>query len=81
MRKNLREYSRQFDEEDLAEEHSVSAELLATRKRLVDEWNAWRSKVKKEMKKIGKEDEATEEIAEWIEEVIEQTEEIVEDRE
>ncbi|KAJ7293685.1 eukaryotic translation initiation factor eIF2A-domain-containing protein [Mycena rebaudengoi] len=36
VRKNLREYSRAFDEDDAAEESNVSAELIALRKRLVD---------------------------------------------
>ena len=77
-----------FDEEDVAEESNVSAELIAHRKRLVDEWNAWRAKCKKELveekKKRGKEggqkpepEEAKEEIAVWVDEVIEQIEEEV----
>jgi len=81
IRKNLREYSRVFDEEDAAEESNVSAELIALRKRLVDEWNAWRILRKKE---VGEEndqkvqqDENKEEIEVWIEEVIEQIEEVV----
>lgn len=49
IRKNLKEYSRTFDEEDAAEESNVSAELIAQRKRLVDEWNAWRAKCRKEL--------------------------------
>jgi len=83
IRKNLKEYSRAFDEEDAADESNVSAELTALRKRLVDEWNAWRVSRKKE---IGEEraskkksDDVKEEIEVWIDEVIEQTEEVVED--
>ncbi|KAH7107082.1 translation initiation factor eIF-3b [Auriculariales sp. MPI-PUGE-AT-0066] len=76
VRKNLREMSRAFEEEDAAEESNVSAELLAQRKRLIDEWNAWRARVRKEGRSQEKE-EAKEEIEEWIEEVLEQTEEIV----
>ncbi|KAH9939231.1 translation initiation factor eIF-3b [Epithele typhae] len=72
VRRTLKEFSRQFDEEDAAEESNVSAELIAQRKRLVDEWNA-RGK--------GKEheahEEAKEEIEVWIDEVIEQIEEVV----
>ena len=92
IRKNLKEYSRQFDEEDAAEESNISAELIAQRRRLVDEWNAWRRKCKEDLedehKKRGKkaearvkapEEEAKEEIEVWIDEVIEQTEEVVED--
>lgn len=89
VRKNLKEYSRLFDEEDAAEESNVSAELIAQRKRLVDEWNTWRLRAKEEMaeerRKRGKEDpvlekpkeEKKEEIEVWIDEVVEQIEEEV----
>lgn len=80
----MKEYSRTFDEEDAAEESNVSAELIAHRKRLVDEWNAWRARCKRDVADekrkpdhVG-EEEAKEEIEEWIDEVIEQVEEIVE---
>lgn len=91
IRKNLKEYSRQFDEEDAAEESNVSAELIAQRKRLVDEWNAWRAKCRRELgeEKKGKgkekggsqgpETESKEEIAIELDEVIEQTEEVVDE--
>lgn len=88
VRKNLKEYSRTFDEEDAAEESNVSAELIAQRKRLVDEWNAWRAKCRKELdeerRKKGRtagadEGAAKEEILIEIEEIIEQTEEVIED--
>ncbi|KAF9532030.1 eukaryotic translation initiation factor eIF2A-domain-containing protein [Crepidotus variabilis] len=82
IRKNLKEYSRVFDEEDAAEESNVSAELIALRKRLVDEWNAWRSLRKKEIGEDKHEEtqqvENKEEIEVWVEDVIEQTEEIIE---
>ncbi|KAF9499756.1 translation initiation factor eIF-3b [Pleurotus eryngii] len=83
IRKNLREYSRAFDEEDAAEESNVSAELIALRKRLVDEWNAWRLRCKKELleergqKESRHDEEEKEEIEVWVDEVIEQTEEEV----
>jgi translation initiation factor 3 subunit B len=83
VRKNLREYSRAFDEDDAAEESNVSAELIALRKRLVDEWNAWRARSKKEFfedggHKLGSRKdthEEKEEIEVWIDEVIDQVEE------
>lgn len=88
IRRNLKEYSRVFDEEDAAEESNVSAELIAHRKRLVDEWNAWRLRCKEEAaeerRKSGKKsepakekavEEEKEEIELWIDEVIEQIEE------
>lgn len=84
IRKNLKDYSRVFDEEDAAEESNVSAELIAHRKRLVDEWNAWRSLRKKEIgedkPQKAQKDEKKEEIEVWVEELIEQTEEIVEEQ-
>ncbi|KAJ3509414.1 hypothetical protein NLJ89_g5235 [Agrocybe chaxingu] len=80
VRRNLKEYSRAFDEEDAAEESNVSAELIAHRKRLVDEWNAWRLLRRKELGSADRpqsKDESKEEIEVWIDEVIEQTEEVV----
>ncbi len=49
IKKNLRKYSHKFDEEDAAEELADSAEQIAHRKRLIDEWNAWRERSKKEL--------------------------------
>ena len=88
IRKNLREYSKRFDEEDAAEESNVSAELIAHRRRLIDEWNAWRAKRTKDLeaerKKAGlaaapvvKADEERETVEEWVEEIIDETEEVV----
>jgi translation initiation factor 3 subunit B len=84
IRRNLKEYSRAFDEEDAAEESNVSAELTALRRRLVDEWNAWRVLRKKELgedrlERLEGKDESLEEIEVWIDEVIEQTEEVIVD--
>lgn len=92
IRKNLREYSRAFEEADAAEETTVSAELVAQRKRAVDEWNAWRVRVAEEVAEARRargrrgdeserkreEEEDKEEIEVWIDELIEQTEEVVE---
>ncbi|TDL19507.1 translation initiation factor eIF-3b [Rickenella mellea] len=90
IRKNLREYGRQFDEEDAVDETNVSAELLAHRKRLVDEWNTWRRKCKqliaddhrKRAQPVNgnriSEHDVKEEIEVWVEELVEEIEEIVE---
>jgi translation initiation factor 3 subunit B len=83
IRKNLREYSRAFDEEDAIEDAADSADLIAHRKRLVDEWNAWRGRCsgesQDEQKGKGvsdkKGDEDREEIEVWIDEVVDQIEE------
>lgn len=88
IRRNLREYSRVFEEEDSIEQSNLSAELIAQRKRLVDEWNAWRIQCKEEIAEerrkngalaLGTDEkhEEKEEIEVWIEKVIEQTEEEV----
>ncbi|KAF8922441.1 eukaryotic translation initiation factor eIF2A-domain-containing protein [Mucidula mucida] len=89
VRKNLKEYSRVFDEEDAKEHLTVNAELLAHRKRLVDEWNAWRARCQKDLvelrgqKQITEADTdagtAKEEIEVWVEEEIETIEEVVVD--
>jgi translation initiation factor 3 subunit B len=90
IRRNLREYSRAFEEADATEETMVSAELVAQRKRAVDEWNAWRVRVAEDVVEVlrvrgrrdelpaGKQEEDKEEIEVWIDEVIEQAEEVVE---
>lgn len=90
MLKNLRQYGREFDEADQLEEMNVSSELQAQRRRLVDEWNAWRSRTKKALQEereasgksqkaldVVKEQAETEVLEEWVEEVIEETEEVV----
>lgn len=83
----MREYSRTFDEDDAAEESNVSAELIALRKRLVDEWNAWRALCIKEFSEerllrvdnTHETEEGKEEIEVWVDEVIDQIEEEVVD--
>ena len=67
------------------EETNVSAELIAHRKRLIDEWNTWRAHCEEEAtdRKKGNRherrgEEVKEEIEVWIDEVIEQIEEVVE---
>jgi translation initiation factor 3 subunit B len=89
IRKNLRKYSQKFDEEDAAEELADSAEQIAHRKRLIDEWNAWRARTKKDLseqrghesqaEKPDQDSDDKEEIEVWIDEVIEQLEEVVAD--
>lgn len=86
----MREYSRAFEEADAAEETTVSAELVAQRKRAVDEWNAWRVRFAEEVAEVRpirgkrgelptrKQEEDKEEIEVWVDEVIEQIEEVVE---
>jgi translation initiation factor 3 subunit B len=87
IRKKFREYGKVFDEEDAADASNVSAELITQRKRLVDEWNAWRMRCKRELgadavKKLDQKAEqstAKEEIEVWVEELVEEIFEVVED--
>ncbi|KIR33179.1 eukaryotic translation initiation factor 3 subunit B [Cryptococcus deuterogattii 99/473] len=86
VRKELRDYSRQFDEEDAAEENRGSAEKLAQRRREIGEWNAWRTRnndrlvVEREKKgkskaKIDVQGQEAR-VEEWVEELIDETEEL-----
>lgn len=92
IRKNLRDYSRAFDEADELEESNVSAELIALRKRLIEEWNSWRAHSKESVErrridggKAVKESlvrsqqalVAEEIIEEWQEVIISETTEII----
>ena len=81
IRKNLKEYSRLFEEEDAAQESNVSAELIQARKRAINEWNAWRARVKAEMpakKKSSKQmEEEKQEAVELIDELIDESVEIL----
>ncbi|KAK9729359.1 Translation initiation factor 3 subunit b [Basidiobolus ranarum] len=85
IRKNLKDYSRDFEQEDLSSESAVSAAVLAQRRQLIEEWQTWRSRVEAELAQeraaSGKasftQDSNTEVIEEWIEEVIEETEEVL----
>lgn len=92
IRKNLREYSRRFEEQDLLDASNDSAELVALRKRLVEEWNEWRRSRKAyledERSRLGIEkketaaekkdgEEELEEVEEWVEEIVSEVVEIV----
>ncbi|KAK7206506.1 eukaryotic translation initiation factor 3 subunit B [Myxozyma melibiosi] len=87
VRKNLREYSKVFEQEDLAEESQASKELIAQRIRLLEEWRAWRKAVVAELEAerggvvplaqrgSEKEDEVIERI---VEDIVSEKEEIIE---
>jgi len=86
IRKRLKEYSRGFDQEDAAEESSASKELVLQRKRLVDEWNAWRARIQGQREAEGliipsaapvESGGDKEEVQEWVEELIETIEEVL----
>jgi translation initiation factor 3 subunit B len=90
IRKNLRNYSRMFDEQDLAKKNTANRAVVEARKRLLDEWIAWRKAVvedvEEEAEEIGwkgpetdgaADDGTAEEIEEIVEEIIEETEEVI----
>ncbi|KAJ2149613.1 Translation initiation factor 3 subunit b, partial [Coemansia sp. RSA 353] len=45
IRKDLKSYSRAFDEQDERRLHAADAELMSQRRRLVSEWETWRTQV------------------------------------
>ena len=85
IRRNLKDYSREFEAEDEAEAAGASQELLTLRRRLLEEWYAWRKGVQEtllsEKKDLRDEEggDADEIIEEWVEEVVEEKEEVVTD--
>ena len=50
VRKNLREYSRVFEEQDLAKKNQASAEEVERRMRLLEEWYSWRAGVVEDLR-------------------------------
>jgi translation initiation factor 3 subunit B len=93
IRKNLREYSKVFDQEDADRGASADLAVVEHRRRLLDEWLAWREMVVEEVvadrRERGLPDDPleglikkTEEgedqvIEEIVEEIVEETEEII----
>lgn len=86
IRKNLREYSRIFDEEDQIEEDKEKGAIVEERRRMLSEWLAWRKREEEELAdergSEGKEEEEVEEgegkvVEEIMEEVLDEVEEIV----
>ncbi|KAF2109052.1 eukaryotic translation initiation factor 3 subunit B [Lophiotrema nucula] len=89
IRKNLRNYSKVFDEQDLAKKNTANREIIEARKRLLEEWLAWRESQIEMLKEMGaeielnggkvqqEEDGDVEEVEEIVEEIIEETEEVV----
>ena len=91
IRKNLRNYSKVFDEQDLAKKNTANKQVVESRRRLLAEWLAWRESMVEMLKEEGAEielrggrvvgeedeDEGAEEIEEIVEEIIEETEEVI----
>lgn len=88
VRKNLRDYSRHFDEQDLAKKNQASEEEVQRRMQLLSEWYSWRDQVKRDLREdreaMGspaveqeEEDQSKETIETLTEELLEEKEEVV----
>ena len=80
IRKNLREYSKTFDEQDFAKKNKANQAVIEQRRRLLDEWRAWREQIEERVGKISHTEANAgdlEVIEEIVEEIIEETEEVV----
>jgi translation initiation factor 3 subunit B len=93
IRKNLREYSKVFDQEDADRGASADLAVVEHRRRLLEEWLSWRASVEEEVKEerearglpldpladlLDKSEEGEDQVIEEIvEEIVEESEEIV----
>lgn len=55
IRKNLREYSKDFDEEDKYAVDIANSAIVEHRKRLLNEWLAWREREQEELREERRE--------------------------
>lgn len=90
IRKNLRNYSKIFDEQDLAKKNTANKQVIEQRRRMLSEWLAWRERMIEMLKDEGAEielnngkfrrddDDEVEEIEEIVEEIIDEHEEVIE---
>ena len=87
VRKNLREWSKIFDEQDFNKKNLANRAVIEHRRRLLEEWHAWRAQVVEEelqddaVEVVGapdaKDDGEGETIEEIVEEIIDETEEVI----
>lgn len=92
IRKNLREYSRVFEQEDADRGASADLAVVEHRRRLLNEWLAWREATEEDLyaerRELGlpedpleailpKDEGEDQVVEELVEEVLEETEEIV----
>lgn len=92
IRKNLREYSKDFEEQDRIEEDKEKGAIVEERRRILSEWLAWREREEEELKaerrELGLKEDAEEDeeadgkdgegavVEEIMEEVLDEIEEI-----
>ena len=67
VRKNLREYSKQFEEADLMKKNTANRAVVEQRRTQLDEWLAWRERtvaeLRDERKDLGLQEKSDEEQA------------------
>jgi translation initiation factor 3 subunit B len=92
IRKNLRNYSKVFDEQDVAKKSSANRAVIEARREMLQEWHSWREEILQRLQDEGAdlalsaakgetpgdaEGAEAEEIEEIVEEIIEETEEVI----
>lgn len=55
IRKNLREYSKDFEEQDRIEEDKEKGAIVEERRRVLNEWLAWREREEEELREERRE--------------------------
>lgn len=76
VRKNMRQYSAEFDESDAMEADAATREAILLRRKLLEEWRSYRSQFSNHT--LQKKEEEAEIIEEIKEEIIEEREEVIE---
>lgn len=93
VRRNLREYSRQFEEEDIARKTTASKAVVEQRRTLLEEWISWRESTieslreqrvdmglppdLEDLEEVDDVDESGQIVEEIVEEIIQEHEEVV----
>ena len=93
IRRNLREYSKDFEEEDRIADDKEKLEVVEHRRRLLSEWYAWREQEMEDLRMervdmglpeepeeivpAGADGEPAKVVEEIVEEIVDETEEII----
>ena len=93
IRRNLREYSKDFEEEDRIADDKEKGAVVEERRRLLSEWLAWREQEQEDLKAerleeglpeepedlsgVGTNGELAKVVEEIVEEIVDETEEII----
>ena len=93
VRRNLREYSKDFEEEDRIADDKEKGAVVEERRRLLSEWLAWREQEMEDLRAerveeglpeepedlstVGANDEPAKVVEEIVEEIVDETEEII----